>query len=443
MTDTAASAAPARVSGNRLSFWRLSAFALPAAPIMAIDTPISVYLPAFYAGAGLSLALVGALVFIGRIAEIPIALVAGGVSDRFGQARHRRKFWLVATTPAAMLALWLLFAPPTGPSGAYMLTWLLAVVVALTLLSINHAAWAAEVASGYRQRTRLQASRQVAAVAGLVAVLIPPILIERAHPANADQLRMQAIAGFIILLLPLSVAAALLAPEAPTPRPPVQRARWGEALAALRANRALRRLLLIDLCDAAALGVVTSLFVFLSRDIWGLGGLSSLLLLTYVISGVVFLGPILRAAGARSKPRTLAWIALGLAAALPTLLLAPPHGAALAFGCVLLLGAPSATNSALLDSLMGDIAAEDATTNGAVRTGLFYALHLIMGRVGRGVAIAAAYAVLDRIGFHPQAANAPAALTGFKLIYIAVPALFQLAIAALAWTFPEGPARRA
>ena len=340
-----------------------------------------------------------------------------------------------------MVAIWSLFAPPAAPSGVYLVGWLLAVVVCLTFLGINHVAWGSETAGGYHARTRIQAARQIANVAGLVLVLIPPILIERAHPADADRLRMVAIAGFFLLLLPLTVAlAGAFAPERPTPRPPAAPDSRLEGLAALRDNRALRRMILVDLCDAGALGVVTSLFVFLSRDVWGLGRMSSILLLVYVISGVACLAPILKFAGKRSKSRTAAWMALGLACALPLLLLVPAGNVWAAVACVLLLGAPSATNSALFDSMMGDIAVADTKAHGRVRTGLFYALHLIMGRGGRGVAIAAAYAFLERVGFHPNTANAAGAVAGFKLLYVGAPLLLMLVMAALLWRFPEDEA---
>ena len=112
-----------------LPLGRLAAFAAPAGPVSAIDTPVSVYLPAFYAGTGLGLGLVGAMFLVGRLAEIPVALSAGAVSDRFGRHQHRRKFWLVVSTPLAMASMWRLMVPPAHPSAVYLLGWLLAVVL--------------------------------------------------------------------------------------------------------------------------------------------------------------------------------------------------------------------------------------------------------------------------------------------------------------------------
>lgn len=428
---------------GRLSLGRLAAFSLPAAPAAALETPLAVYLPAFYSGAGLSLDLVGSLFLVARLAEVPIALMAGVLCDRWGPRRGRRRFWLTLSAPLAMLGIWRLFSPPAGFGGGFLIGWLLVVVAASALLAINHVAWGAEITGDYFERTRIQGARQVASVAGLVLVLVPPILIEQAGFPDIERIRMMAIGGFLLLLLPLTVGlAVLLAPERPlpgaaapvsaTPRPSLR-----ALLAGLAGQRALRRLLLVVLCDAGAIGVVTSLFVFLSRDVWGLGRLSSLLLLAYVSSGVICLGPLLRWAKGRSKSRTAAWIALGLAASLPMLLIAPLGGVAGVFACILLLGAPSASNSALLDSMMGDVAGFDANAHGRARTGLFFSLHQIAARVGRGAAIAGAYGVLNHIGFHPDAANAAAALGGFKLLYVGAPVLLQLCIAALMWSFPE------
>jgi Na+/melibiose symporter-like transporter len=62
---------------------------------------------------------------------------------------------------------------------------------------------------------------------------------------------------------------------------------------------------------------------------------------------------------------------------------------------------------------------------------------MIMGRVGRGLAVALAFAALERLGFHANAANPAGAVAGFKLIYVGAPVLLQLAIAAMMWSFPE------
>jgi Na+/melibiose symporter-like transporter len=127
---------------------------------------------------------------------------------------------------------------------------------------------------------------------------------------------------------------------------------------------------------------------------------------------------------------------MALAAVLPLIALVPAGGVGWAAACMVMLGAPSAVNSALFDSIMGDVAAFDAAKSLRTRTGLFYSLHLIMGRLGRAVSIAICYAILDRIGFHTHAHNTASAIVGFKLLYVVPPMLLQLGIAALMWRFP-------
>ena len=438
-----------RLLSDRLSIGRLVAYALPAAPIVAIDTPISIYLPSFYASTGaLGLSLIGSLVLAARLAEIPITLVAGAASDRLGPPGRRRRLWLAAATPVVMLAIWRLFIPPARPDAAYLLVWLMMSILGGVMLYINHIAWGSEAARGYDDRSRIQAARQAASVAGLLLVLLPPILIERTHPPDLERARMAAIAGFFLILLPLCVTLALrFAPERPQASqtaPPAgagERPTFAAVVRALTTDRALRRLILVDLLDSGSIGVVTSLFVFLSRDIWRLGGLTSLLLLAYLGCGLVGLGPLMRIIRGRSKARAAAWMAIGISAALPGLALVPPGGAAIALVAILLLGFPSAANTALFDSMMGDIAAADARTGGKSRAGLYYALHMVVGRLGRGAAIAAAFWALDQVGFHPGAANPMGTTDAFRLIYVAAPMALQLAMAALLWTYPE-PERR-
>jgi GPH family glycoside/pentoside/hexuronide:cation symporter len=419
-----------------LSPGRLLAFALPAGPSQAVDTPLSVYAPAFYAAqSGMGLGMVGVLFSIARLAEIPLGMMAGAASDRWG-GRHRRKFWLALATPVMVIAVWALFSPPASAGAAYLLGWLLALTAGAALFWINHAAWGGEITRDYHGRTGVQGARQAVSVTCTILVLVAPVLIERAGFSGFEALRMRSIAWFAAISLPLSVAAALLwAPERPLHRPSSGQG-LREAVQALLGDRLLRILLLANLADSAALGVVTSLFLFLAADAWGLGRLSSLMLLGYLVSGVICLGPIVRLARARAKHRTVAVIAVLLALALPLLLLVPRGAAGWAMACMALLGAPSAVNSALFESLMGDVADADAVLHGRPRTGLFYSLHLIVGRVGRGAAIAAGFGLLNRMGFHPHAANSAGILTGFKLLYVGAPAALQLCIAGLMWRFP-------
>jgi len=272
--------------------------------------------------------------------------------------------------------------------------------------------------------------------------LVAPVVVERAGYSGFEAVRMSSVAWFVALTLPLSLAAALLwAPERPA-RIAAARRNLQEAVQTLVGDRPLRLLLLAGLCDSIALGIVTSLFLFLASDAWGLGRLSSVMLLGYLICGVLCLGPIVRLARTRSKHRTVAVIAILLALVLPTLLLVTPGAAGWAIAATALLGAPSAINSALFESMMGDVADADAVRHGRARTGLFYSLHLIVNRAGRGVAIAAGFSTLNWVGFHPHAANAPQVISAFKLLYVGAPAVLQLSIAALMWRYPLGRSTR-
>ena len=414
------------------------AFALPAGPSQAVETPLAVYAPAFYASqAGLSLGLVGLLFSIARIAEIPLGMAAGAVSDRWGGA-HRRKFWLAIAAPLMVIAVWALFNPPAAVGAVYLLGALLLFTAGSALLWINHAAWAAEVAGDYHGRTGLQGARQAVSVTCTILVLVAPVVVERAGFAGFEANRMASIAWFVALTLPLSLIAALIwAPERRVHIAAVRRG-LGQAVQALIGDRPLRLLLAAGLCDSVALGIVTSLFLFLASEVWGLGRLSSLMLLGYLICGLIYLGPIVSVARRHSKHGTVAVIAVLLALVLPVLLLVPHGAAAWAIACTALLGAPSAINSAMFESMMGDVAEADAAAHGLSRTGLFYALHLIVNRAGRGLAIAAGFGTLNWIGFHPHAANPPQVISTFKWLYVGAPMVLQLSIAALMWRYPLG-----
>ncbi len=76
----------------RLSWSRLIAFALPAMPLAALYSPITVYLPPFYGTEmGLGLGVVGGVFIFARLWDIFTDPVLGILSDRVPFRWGRRR----------------------------------------------------------------------------------------------------------------------------------------------------------------------------------------------------------------------------------------------------------------------------------------------------------------------------------------------------------------
>ena len=83
-------------------------------------TPLITFIPSFYAEShGLSLALVGAILFFTRLTDIVTEPIIGILSDRTKSRFGRRKPWILAGLPFLMLGIWMVFAPPFKVTATY------------------------------------------------------------------------------------------------------------------------------------------------------------------------------------------------------------------------------------------------------------------------------------------------------------------------------------
>ena len=429
-------------SPHRLSRRWLIAYALPAAPIAAMGLPLVVYLPPFYAGhMGFGLKLVGTVFLITRLWDVFVDPVLGLVSDRFPTRWGRRRHWIALSVPIMVLSTYMVFMPAPGVGSRYLIFWMLVLYVGWSLLTLSHAAWGAELTDDYHERTRVQSARQFVLIVGLVLVLLLPAATDALHPANLDAARVASMGWFVILFLPLAVAWALWqVPESAVPPRPHISLRQG--IGVLLTNRPLQLLLAADLISGVSGGIVASMFLFLADDVLRLGKFSSVLLLVYFISGIAFIGPILRISRRVGKHRTAAGSALFTVCCIPTIWLLPPGEPLLAVLVFLLLGVNYAAAPFLYLSMMADVADHDTVATGQARTGLFFSLLTMTNKLGAALAIWIAYSLLDAVGFHPGLANTAAALTGFKAAFTGPSFFIQATVALLLWRFPIDEAKQ-
>lgn len=430
-------AAPVRtVERLTLSRGQLFAFALPAAPIAAMGLPLAVHLPPFYAGSlGLSLSVVGGIFLLARCWDVITDPVLGMLSDRFPSRWGRRRHWIVIAVPIMLISVVMVFLPREQVSGAYLLFWLFALYIGWTLLTLSHMSWGAELTPDYHERSRVQGSREMALVLGMVTVLAIPALIEMTDPENLARARVASMGWFVLILLPISVFWAVTRigerPTAPPRHIPMR-----EAMSALLQSLPLRAVLAADLISGVASGLVSSMFLFLAEDVLQLGHVSSLLLLAYFISGVSFIPLMLFFARRFGKHRAAAGSALFNAVTLPLILVVPPGNAAFAVAVWICLGINMAAGPFLFRAIMADVADHDAVRTRQQRTGLFYALLTSTTKLGAAVAIGGGYLALDVIGFVPGGENSSAVLESLRAVYVWPAAAISVAVAAIFWYFP-------
>jgi len=426
---------------DELSRGTLAAYAGPAAPIAALGLPLFVYLPPFYAKEiGLGLGLVGTVFMVSRFWDVITDPVLGVVSDRFESRLGRRRHWILLSVPIILLAVYQIFMPPglTGGAvtGGYLLLWLVVLYVGWTLLTISHISWGAELSPDYDERSRVQGWRQGTLIAGMITVLVLPAVIEQMQTAGAAHQRVEAMGWYVLLLLPLTVAAAVyFVPERPQPED--QRAQnWRETLSVVLDNEGLVRILGADLAGGLAMGFVSVMFMFLAEDVLRLEAWASVMLLVYFTAGLSFIPAVLRISYRFGKHRTVACVALAKTLGLPVLLILPPERVVLTFVCWAVYGLTMGAVPFLIRSMMADVVDHDNLRSGSARTGSLYSMLTMTNKVGRALSVGIAYWALDLIGFVPGGVNDPSTLFQFRLLYVVPPVLLNLVLIGAVWHFP-------
>ena len=108
---------------------------------------------------GLSASLAGFAALLALIADAITDPMVGHISDRFKSKFGRRHPFMIAGVIPFALAIYFLFAPPSGLSEGQLFGWMLfmaiAVRTALTLFYVPHLSLGAELVEGYHERTSL------------------------------------------------------------------------------------------------------------------------------------------------------------------------------------------------------------------------------------------------------------------------------------------------
>ncbi|MEO1377611.1 MAG: MFS transporter, partial [Cyanobacteria bacterium J06635_10] len=261
----------------------IAAYASPAISIAALSLPLGVYLPPFYTNEmGLGLSVVGSIFMITRFWDIFTDPILGILSDKIETRLGRRRHWIILSAPILMLCVYKIFMPQGTVTGMYLLFWMILLYVGWTLLTISHMSWGAELSSDYNERSRIQGWREFANIFGSLAVLILPTIIEQTSDGDSA-MKVAAMGWFTIVLLPISVAAAVwMVPEHPLPKQ-VQIG-WRRATSIVLKNKLLIRLLAADLLNGMALGIISSMYIFFASHVMGLSQWVSLMLLIYIIA---------------------------------------------------------------------------------------------------------------------------------------------------------------
>lgn len=400
--------------------------------------PVYVHLPVLYADRlGLGLSLVGTLLLVARLWDVLTDPLVGVLCDRGGAGRARRKLWLLAGLPLAMVGTGFLFLPPDGASAVYLLVWTMLLYLGATMIQIPYLAWGAELSGAYHERTRISGWREGFTVLGtMVAAALPAVI-------GGDIREGIGLLGILIMvLLPLCLLLALWR----VPEPQQRGATASFSMAGLRTawrNGPFRRLLLAWLLNGVANGLPATLVLFYVTHVLQAPDLGGVVLLLYFGAGIAAVPLWLGLARRYGKHRVWIGAMLWTCAVFATVPLLGA-GQTTAFLVVsVLTGVCLGADLALPPAMQADVIDLDTARTRQQRAGFFFALWGMATKLALAAAVGIAYPLLDLAGFDPGAAqNDRGALFALAALYAWAPVVFKLAAIAAMWRYPITAARQ-
>jgi Na+/melibiose symporter-like transporter len=423
VTAPALAAFAGRAPGTRLDATALVAYGSFGMPLAMAALPVYVYLPQYYGGElGVDLTALGALLLALRLADGAIDPLIGAWSDRL----RSRRVAILAAAPVLAIAMVALFLP-LPRAQAPLLLWLGAALAAMyfaySVAMINHNAWGAELSADPVERTRITATREGLALAGVVIASVAPTLLGDAG-APASGLGAYALCFALVTLL---CARALTR----APAPPLAGAPAGSVWSELRvplADPLFRRLLVVFLANGIASAIPATLVLFFIADVLGAQAQQGAFLALDFAAGALAMPLWVRLSARIGKVR--AW-ALGMAGAILAFIwawgLGPGDTTAFAIVCAL-SGIALGADLALPPSLLADVIGRGGETRGA---GAYFGVWTLATKLNLALAAGIALPLLAALGYAPGAHDARA-LSALALVYAAVPCVLKLcAIGAL------------
>lgn len=423
---------------DQLPAGRLLAYGLLGFPLAALNLPLYVYLPPFYAEeVGLGLGVVGVVLFCARLLDTITDPIIGELSDRVPTRFGRRRPWILLACPLLLGATFLLFSPLAGAGPFYLFLWTSVAYIAWTLMILPYSAWGAELSDGYHERSRITSAREGFVIIGIVfAAAVPAALGIDAESETG--LVLQVLAWSMAIVLPVALVLLLaFVPETPSrPEPPLA---FIQGLKIARRNGAFMRLVIAFLANSMANGLPATLFILFVTHVLQLPERIGPLLLLYFVAGIAAIPFWLWLSYRIGKHR--AWSCSMLWASLIFVwvpFLGPGDFWPFLIICAL-SGLSLGADLALPASIQADVVDLDWLESGRRRTGLFFAIWSMATKLSLALAVGFAFPILDLLGFSSNAESNPqAALTGLAVLYGLVPVLIKLGATALVWNFPIG-----
>ena len=411
---------------TRLPARTLAAYGLMGFPFAMAALPVYVHLPKFYGEhLGMPLTTLGALLVALRVADGVLDPLAGAIVDR----APSRKLPIALAVPVLAVGIVALFMPHADSQRA-LAVWLavtLAIVyTAFSFATISHGAWGAELCADPVERTRVTATRETLALAGVVVASVAPGFLGAGDGEAAGLARF---AWMFAATLGVCTACTL-ALTPPAPRPEAMRPRLFADLAAPLHDEDFRRLFAVFVANGIASSIPATLVLFFIADVLHAEGWQGVFLALYFVAGAAGMPLWVRVSARLGKVR--AWhVAMAMAVLAYVWAAFLGRGDTTAFAVVCAVsGLAFGADLSLAPSLLADVIGREGRMHA---TGAYFGLWTLATKLNLALAAGIALPLLDALGYAPGASQ-HAQARSLAWVYAGLPCALKLSAAAsLAW----------
>lgn len=414
------------MSAPRLPPRTLAAYGLMGFPFAMAALPVYVHLPKFYGEhLGMPLTTLGVLLVVLRVADGVLDPLAGVIVDR----APSRKLPIALAVPVLAASMVALFTPQPG-SARGLVAWLAVtlgiVYAAFSVATISHGAWGAELSADPVERTRVTATRETLALAGVVVASIAPQFLGGPGGEAAGLPRFAWIFAATLVVC----AACTLAFTPPAPRPEALRPRLFADLAAPLRDEHFRRLFAVFVANGIASSIPATIVLFYIADVLHAEARQGVFLALYFVAGAGGMPLWVRLSARLGKVR--AWyVAMAMAVLAYVWAASLGSGDTTAFAIICIVsGLAFGADLALAPSLLADVIGREGRMHA---TGAYFGLWTLATKLNLALAAGIALPLLDALGYAPGAGE-HAAARSLAWVYAGLPCALKLsAMASLAW----------
>jgi Na+/melibiose symporter-like transporter len=412
-------------------------YAVPYLTHALAMTPLITFIPSFYADAhGLSLALVGAILFFTRLTDIITEPLIGILSDRTKTRFGRRKPWIVAGLPFLMLGIWMVFAPPFKVTAAYAIFWIAVTYIAFNVVDTPYKAWGAELSKSYSGRTRVAGWREGFGIASSMSALALIFILQSQGIGSTADLMFWLGTSFVVLMPLLFAVGLVFVAEPDVEVVTVPAVSFRESTAVLFSNKPFMRLLggLIVLMAGAIIGA--SLHLIVMEKVFNAKHLFPIILAGENVAGLLSLPFWLWLSKRIGKHRALAIGTLSMALLSFPIPLIDHDRPDLYAACIIIRGFAGGALGILVSAMIADVVDLDTLKTGKARNGLYFALVGTLGKFGLAFGALIGTSIPALAGFAMTGSNTDAAIFSLMATYAWLPMLIMGLATPFFWFYP-------